>query len=690
MGRRSLRWGRGPVRAGLVVVLAALALGPAAAEEAAGDAGAGVGAAPAADSPLLAAWVGWTRSGGAAEQPGWLFVGVELEQAGGVERAFEVVVEATVGAGARWATCAPVALTPGQRRRLEVPLAWPGGLGEVAVSVRDAGGGAPLERRTLRVPLGEERVAVVVRGRAELQDTWWRELAAGPVVAAIAQDLPRAAAGYGGLDALALWEADLDALDAAQMAALRAWLHEGGRVVVVPGRNATWLASPALARALGEPAPLTPTRVTTRDLPELSSHLGALQRPRPRTFADDVLPDIERPPFAVWRFSPPGPAPDARALDIDAVRFGARGRRSGWGLTSNVPVTVTPDGGAPLPLVERRPRGRGWVDLLAVDVGRAPFDRWPGRRRLLAEFLERDLSGAASAPAARLPDAEAGRAAGRLLAPDLRPLTWFVLAYLALAGPAQVLLLRRLDRPLLALLSVPALAAVATGVLLVGARTGPGARAQVLRASVLEVELGAVFAQQRCTWTLLSHAPARVDVRLGPGLLGVGPLGAGGLPGAFEARWEMGGMTFAHTPRPWHRATWAAEGPVELPGPVRLVPAADGGHALADATGLALGPVLVADDAGGLLLGAGGSGAAPLRPVPGRAWSSDALAQLGLSARELQVAAPFLLGPAGAEACAIGRLTAPTLPIEVHGPADVATDVHLLLVRRPAPAPRRP
>ncbi len=221
------------------------------------------------------------------------------------------------------------------------------------------------------------------------------------------EDLPSDPLGWEGLDVLVLNDVDTSTLTPEQQQALRAWVSLGGHLIVGGGPGSAQTASGLQALL---PATAGPLR-TVDHLDALGSMAGS-----------DVAP---------------GPYP---VVEL--------------GLQEGAVFLQQDD----LPLIVRRSIGSGVVDILAFDAGLAPFSSWKNQTALWAEIVD-------AAPTFPLwIDLEYDYDTSRVvtIVPGLRPLSLshillFLLTYTVLVGPANYLLLRRLDRRELAWLTVPIL-----------------------------------------------------------------------------------------------------------------------------------------------------------------------------------------------------------------------------------------
>ncbi|MDD9957140.1 MAG: hypothetical protein OXP68_13080 [Anaerolineaceae bacterium] len=227
------------------------------------------------------------------------------------------------------------------------------------------------------------------------------------------EDLPPLAAALQSVDTFFFSDVDSGALDNAQREALAARVLAGAHLIVTGG--AGWQGT---AAGLGELLPLGPSAsLTTADLASLAALAGS----------DDLPPGRET------------------LIATGSLRADAR------------VLATTPDG---VPLLLRREYGLGTVDYLAADPLVAPLSEWPGLDNLWFTLAatRRPLPGWSQG----ITDLERAANASEILPgldllPDLLPLCGFLLLYVALIGPLNYLILRRINRRAWAWVTIPAL-----------------------------------------------------------------------------------------------------------------------------------------------------------------------------------------------------------------------------------------
>lgn len=362
---------------------------------------------------------------GYAKVDTWLPVRVALSSAVAVEG--EVVVVSEEATGMRYA--APVALTPGARR--EFTLYAPPGNTPIRVEFISAGRALASVQPALRFLSRQDRVVVALGDPPD----GFNFLTALPTpfdgrtyVAQIAPDrLPDRSAALASVDAVVLSNADTAAFSGAQHAALRAWLVDGGHLIINGG--------PGAALTLGGLADVAPARA--------SSALMA-------TTLDGLL-DFARPDVL-------SPLTDADPGDLLA---------QATSLSPAAPDAQTLAASRDIPLIMRRELGRGLVDQLAFDATLAPARDWAGKTALFGAILggRVDIPNALGAihrdPRRDSRDDYPALVAARALPSAALPSFWvvagFLILYVVCLGPLNFMVLRRLRRPELAWISIPVL-----------------------------------------------------------------------------------------------------------------------------------------------------------------------------------------------------------------------------------------
>ncbi len=401
------------------------------------------------------------------------------------------------------------------------------------------------EEAALVVTLGADRADLngLVR---ELERAWkrspWYRNAKGwfdTPLEIVAADLapahaPDAWIGYQGVDVL-VWDTPRpDRLRPAQLAAIREWVGQGGRLVV-------WLPAEGPLPDLAALADLLPAEVdgrTTLPLAEPDAwEPGAGDRLLP--------PPLQEACAGVWEYAyradgrhPAQVRVGERPAEMVLTRLvSAQGR-----------VLLPLRTGGP-PLLVRRAYGLGTVSLLALDPAAWPLADFPGRHALLGRALglaldARDIAVFENPYVARQAEGEGldeyrawqrlrGRrgtdtllrhVAGRYLAsaPPLQPVPfWWVVAffsvYVLLVGPLDYLLLRRSHRLRLTWVTFLAYVAGFAGIAYGGAYAIKGGKTFARFVTVRDQAASQDAVRERCFFGLFSARAQAFDLWFGPG-----------------------------------------------------------------------------------------------------------------------------------------------------------------------------
>lgn len=226
---------------------------------------------------------------------------------------------------------------------------------------------------------------------------------------------PQRAEPLRSLDAIILAGVDTSPLAPAQADALRMWVERGGRLLIGGGVGAQRTLV-GLPEALRPVAPGEILDVTT--LQSLSEFTGD--------------------PIQV-----PGPFPVAAPAQV-------HGR-----------VLIEEE---EIPLLVQDYLSEGWIGYLALDPTASPFDAWVGAlafwKRLLEPGAALDINLPQDIPERVLESEQMGYALTNLPSLELPSVRWLILLlglYIVLVGPINFLVLRRLQRPSLAWITIPVL-----------------------------------------------------------------------------------------------------------------------------------------------------------------------------------------------------------------------------------------
>ncbi len=230
------------------------------------------------------------------------------------------------------------------------------------------------------------------------------------------EELPETAVPWNNLDVLIIHDSDTGQLAPAQKEALNAWVDTGGQLVLAGG--AGWQKTTA---AFGDSLPVTISgSESVDDLPALAAAVGEPFRdPGPYVIANSSLAQGE--------------------------------------------LLFHQDG---LPLLARRPQGRGAVYFLALDPALAPLQDWDGGERFWSGVADQvpapGLWGAGPQNGYAAKNAAASSPAATL--PSVWQLGGLLLVYIVAIGPVNYWFLRRRNKLERAWLTIPVLALLFSGV----------------------------------------------------------------------------------------------------------------------------------------------------------------------------------------------------------------------------------
>jgi hypothetical protein len=287
-------------------------------------------------------------------------------------------------------------------------------------------------------------------------------------VAALTLDaLPPHTAGWDALSALIVDDVDTTPLSEAQRAALDAWIERGGHLIVAGGPG--WQSAAAGLDAL-LPAAATGT-VRLDALPGLATVNAAPLAPGPYVLA---------------------------ALNL---RPGAQ--------------IALSQGDTPLIVWSRR--GAGRVTVLALSTTTAPLDNWGGGLDLWkSDILLETLANPQPPPPTENVNAatEALRTLPGLELPPALDILGFLLLYVLAIGPLNYFVLRRLRKPELAWITIPALVVLFTTVTYITGFQFRGTTPTLHRLAVVSARAGAARAQADLLVGLYSPQRRSYDLRV--------------------------------------------------------------------------------------------------------------------------------------------------------------------------------
>jgi len=266
------------------------------------------------------------------------------------------------------------------------------------------------------------------------------------------ENVPRIGEALRGLDALILTDADTGNLSAEQRRAIEDWVLAGGHLIVTGGPN--WQKTQAGVTHL---LPLQPSgTVTLTSLPSAAAFAGFTE---PLTTRDGS-PIVVASGILL---------PEAEVLVAE----------------SDTPILV------------RRTLGGGMVDYLAIDPGLEPFQSWTNR----GQFWFTLLTTATMRPSWSQGIVNADQAIVAadfikgLRLPDVLQLGLFLLAYVAIIGPINYIILRQLKRREWAWFTIPLIVVITSVLYYVTGFNLRGTQAIINRMAVVQVWQGSERAQ---------------------------------------------------------------------------------------------------------------------------------------------------------------------------------------------------
>jgi hypothetical protein len=296
--------------------------------------------------------------------------------------------------------------------------------------------------------------------------------------------LPDRWAGLASIDLLVIHDAPLDEITPDQARALADYVRQGGSVLLTPGPAKGWLTHPVLAA-------FAPLRVAA---PQMATSVRGL------TKAFGALRGAE--PFLVHPLLSGQPFNADTGLDM-----------------------------------VRMPSGFGLVFAVGCDLRRAPFDTWSGRRELWTKLLTAAPRWFQESRAA-FPNASTSRqrydlflAMSRLINPYPSFMLLLALAavFLAAVGPINYIVLWRLKRTLLLVVTVPVISIAFLAFILGLGYLIKGTTTVVHSARLLSTQSGLDCAREIQLYSLFSPSTRTYDVTCEPGSFGEPP-----------ARWSHG------------------------------------------------------------------------------------------------------------------------------------------------------
>lgn len=288
--------------------------------------------------------------------------------------------------------------------------------------------------------------------------------------------LPDHVASWGAVDVLIVNSVDSALLTEAQKGSVRAWIVNGGHLIVGGGPGARLTAPP-----WGDILPARTGAAT-------NAGQGALNNLNAYVAANRIEPITEVPT-------------QTATIPLAPMQVTA----------TDAQVLVN---GSTAPLIVRRTLGRGLVDQLAFDVTIAPLRDWSERVQLFVALF----GGRVGQPQALGPvrAEDAGSKAAKAIPSTGLPPFWMVLAFLALyigvIGPLNFAVLRKLNRLMWAWVSIPL-------IVLIFSAVGFVTSARLRGSQVLSNRVSLVYGDARVNEGNVMEfigvfAPRRVDLNL--------------------------------------------------------------------------------------------------------------------------------------------------------------------------------
>lgn len=286
--------------------------------------------------------------------------------------------------------------------------------------------------------------------------------------------------GLASLDLLVIHDAPLDELTTDQGRALQDFVRRGGSVLLIPGPTQGWLAHPLLQSLA--PVRTEPAR-SVQDAPGLAAAYGRLRG------GDSFLLQ------PLLNGTPAFDRTRGEQLGRELVRFDS---------------------------------GAGRVSVLGVDLRRAPFDTWGGRRALWTDVVTQSprwfQDDALAFPIASNPAQrdELFQRMGRLINPypSFGLIFGLAIVFLGVVGPLNYAVLWKLRRTLLLVITVPGISVAFLAVIVLLGYLLKGTSTVAHSARLLSTRSGLEVARESHLYSLFSPATRTYDVSFEPGSYG--------------------------------------------------------------------------------------------------------------------------------------------------------------------------
>ncbi len=354
------------------------------------------------------------------KENGLLPVFVTLTNEGALIEGELRIIQGDFGSGPRVVYSTPVSLPTQSNKRVPMYV-YPGGfILDLTVELLDENGRSLL--KSTSNPLSQQAqgdllygVVTPMPGNLDYLEDVTGDRSNAAVAYFQLEDLPDLPPAWNGLDVLVLHDVDTGQLNAGQRDALEKWLHTGGQIVVAGG--AGWQKT---AASLSD---ILPVAITSS---EMMADLPALH-----TFTGEPFRDPG--PYLVTKSS-----------------------------LTNGEMLLHEDG---LPLLAKRPFGKGNVFFLALDPSLAPLLDWSGSEIVWAEVANSlpTLLPWASGFQNSWSAVEAVSSLPVLAMPHVLQLIAYLLVYVIVMGPVNYWVLRRKNRRELAWVTIPVMVLIFTG-----------------------------------------------------------------------------------------------------------------------------------------------------------------------------------------------------------------------------------
>jgi hypothetical protein len=299
-------------------------------------------------------------------------------------------------------------------------------------------------------------------------------------------DLPDRAIGYNSVDLIVFNEFDFNKLTPRQRQAIREWVFAGGKVLLSPG-SADWLRSEFI-----------------RSLVPISQE--NIVQPK----------EMERLP----------------SLEEQCGRFNTKVKFNVYEVKKSKSLELTDlfrNHKPSVPIFSMARAGCGRVFFLSVDIGKPPFLLWSSTRSMWQRF-HRNLQqpptrfySKPGTPGTSFSDGRTNSEMCRFLdtsinkLPPVALISFLIIFYLVIVGPINYFTLKRMDKQILIVFTVPALAIIYLVIIFVAGYMSKGVTNVLQKLTCVEMIEGESFAKVSTSFSLYSSSATEyklaVDVR---------------------------------------------------------------------------------------------------------------------------------------------------------------------------------